>query len=164
MGVLYDYYRATSRQAAVVKPEKSRVVNPAWDVVDAKGIDPVVILGQLIAFIRDVPYDMDLVRPIGVYPPPESAPRTEEEWEALPEDSLYLDGPDIDELPAHVRDSLASVPDDRLDELVEQWGRIEEFSTHPADDGYLLEVLTGLRALAQRAQKEDELIYCWISL
>ncbi|MFF0329638.1 hypothetical protein ACFYTU_53615 [Nonomuraea angiospora] len=70
---------------------------PSFDAVEAKGIDPVVILGQLIALARETPYGRDLVRTATVYPPPEGAPATVEEWEALPEDSPYKEGPMIEE-------------------------------------------------------------------
>jgi hypothetical protein len=168
MGVFCDYYRAANRQAATEKPDSPRAVEkpmpgvPTFDAVDAKWIDPGVMLGQLIALVRDVAFSLDLVQTITVYPPPEGAPATMEEWEALPEDSPYKDGPGIEELPADVRDTLAGIPDSRLDELVEHWEQIEEFADVPPADGYLLEVLTGLRGLAQRAQEEDQAIYCWI--
>ncbi|WP_052423114.1 hypothetical protein [Nonomuraea candida] len=163
MGVSYDYYRAANRQAAADEPDSPRAVEkpmpgvPAFDAVDAKGIDPGVILGQLVALVRDVPYSLDLVRTVTVYPPPEDAPATTEEWEALPEDSPYKEGPGIEELPADVRDTLAGIPDGRLDELAERWERIEEFADVPPAGGYLREVITGLRGLAQRAQQEDQM-------
>ncbi|GAA2664994.1 hypothetical protein GCM10010412_040940 [Nonomuraea recticatena] len=162
MGVLYDYYRAADRQAAMAEPDRGRAESgsPSFDAVDAKGIDPVVILGQLVALIRDVPYDLDLVRTITLYPPPEGGPQSLEEWEALPEDSPYKEGPGIEELPADVRDSLAGVPDARLADLAERWGQIEEFFGRP-DEGYLTTLMGELRELAQRAQAEEQMIYCW---
>ncbi|MEU1720020.1 hypothetical protein ACNF49_03605 [Actinomadura sp. ATCC 39365] len=36
-----------------------------------------------------------------------------------------------------MRDTLAGIPDSRLDELVEHWERIEEFADVPPADGYL---------------------------
>ncbi|MEU4323659.1 hypothetical protein [Nonomuraea dietziae] len=162
MGVFYDYYRAADRQAAMAEPDRGRAESgsTAFDAVDTKGIDPVVILGQLVALIRDVPYDLDLVRTITLYPPPEGGPRSLEEWEALPEDSPYKEGPGIEELSADVRDSLAGVPDARLADLAERWGQIEEFFGRP-DEGYLTTLMGELRELAQRAQAEDQMIYCW---
>ncbi|MFF4194114.1 hypothetical protein [Nonomuraea sp. NPDC001831] len=170
MGVFYDYYRAANRQAAAENPDDPRAVEKpipgvaTFDAVEAKWIDPYVILGQLIALARDVPYSLDLVRPVTVYPPPEGAPATMEEWEALPDDSPYKEGPGIEELSADVRDTLAGIPDSRLDELVERWEQIEEFAYVPPGAGYLLEILTGLRGLAQRAQEEEQMIYCWICI
>ncbi|MFI7224404.1 hypothetical protein ACIBO5_14375 [Nonomuraea angiospora] len=104
MGVFYDYYRAANRQAAVEKPHYPRAVEkpmpgiPTFDAVEAKWIDPYVVLGQLIALVREIPFSPELVQTITVYPPPEGSPATIEEWEALPEDSPYKDGPGIEEL------------------------------------------------------------------
>ncbi|MGW6500017.1 hypothetical protein [Nonomuraea angiospora] len=129
---------------------------PSFDAVEAKGIDPVVILGQLIALAREIPYGLDVVRTATVYPPPEGAPATVEEWEALPEDSPYKEGPVIEELPADVRDTLAGIPESRLGELAERWGQIEEFAGFPP----ALRVLAELRDLARRAREEGEMLYC----
>ncbi|WP_431894293.1 hypothetical protein [Nonomuraea sp. bgisy101] len=159
---MYDYYRAADRQAAVVHPDSGRAgrSNPAFDAVDAKWIDPGLVLGQLVAFIRDVPYSVGLVETVALYPPPEGAPKSLEEWEALSEDSPYHEGPWIEELPADLRDALAGVPDDRLAGLAERWRQIEEFFT-PPDAGYLTTLITELRGLARRAQAEEQMIYCW---
>ncbi|MEO3795817.1 hypothetical protein ABGB14_36895 [Nonomuraea sp. B10E15] len=168
MGVVYDYYRAADRQAAAEKPDSPRAVEkpmagvPSFDAVDAKGIDPIVILGKFIALARETPYSLGLVQTITVYPPPEGAPATVEEWEALPDDSPYKEGAGIEELSVDVRDTLAGISDSRLGQLAEGWAQIEEFADFPPDEGFLLEVLTELRGLAQRAQKEDQMIYCWI--
>ncbi|MFD1935608.1 MULTISPECIES: hypothetical protein [Nonomuraea] len=157
---MYDYYRAADRQAAMVDPDSGRAApGTVFDAVDAKGIDPRVILGHLIALIRDVPYDLDLIETISLYPPPEGGPQSLEEWEALPEDSPYKEGPCIEELPTDVRDTLAGVPDGRLADLVERWE--QEFFA-PPDGGYLTTLIAELRDLAQRAQAEDQTIYCWI--
>ncbi|MBB5774027.1 hypothetical protein [Nonomuraea jabiensis] len=170
MGVFYDYYRAADRQAAAEKPDSPRAVEepmagvPSFDAVDAKGIDPNVILGQLIAVVKEIPYSLDLIQTITVYPPPEAAPATIEEWEALPDDSPYKEGPGIEELSVDVRDTLAGIPDSRLGELTERWEQIEEFADFPPARGFLLQVLTELRDIAQRAQKEDQMIYCWIGV
>lgn len=170
MGVFCDYYRAADRQAAAEKPDFPRVVAesipgvPTFDAVDAKWIEPQVKLGQLVALVRDVPFSPELVQTITVYPPPEGAPATIEEWEALPDDSPYKEGPGIEELPADVRDTLADIPDGRLGGLAEQWEQTEEFARRPPGEGYLLGVVTELRGLARRAQKEDQMIYCWIAV
>ncbi|MFI7133932.1 hypothetical protein ACIBQ1_50220 [Nonomuraea sp. NPDC050153] len=168
MGVLYDYYRAANREAATVRPDLGRAGvsvlpgQPSFDGVDAKFIDPGVILGQLIGFIRGVPWSVDLVEMEEIYPPPEGAPTTEEEWNVLPEDSPYLDGPGIEELSASVRDTLADVDDERLPELARQWAEIEEFGTWNTDNGYLLSLIEAFVGLARRAKEEDQLLYCWI--
>ncbi|MER6943863.1 hypothetical protein ABT294_07555 [Nonomuraea sp. NPDC000554] len=61
-----------------------------------------------------------------------------------------------------MRDTLAGISDSRLGQFAEGWEQIEEFADFPPANGFLLEVLTELLDLAQRAQKEDQMIYCWI--
>jgi hypothetical protein len=162
MGVFYDYYRAANRQAAVEKPDYPRTVErplpgiPAFDAVETKWLTPWDSLPQLIALIRNVPYTDDLVQTVDLYPPPEGAPKTDEEWDALPEDSPYLVGPGIEELPADVRDTLADVPDERLIQLGEQWAAEDGSDPWP-----LSRLIAELRDLARRARSEDQLLYCW---
>ncbi|MFI7146977.1 hypothetical protein ACIBO2_18830 [Nonomuraea sp. NPDC050022] len=171
MGVFYEYYRAADRAAATVQPEHSREIAdasrgvPEFDVVVTKWIDPEVVLGQLVAFAGQVDYSLGLVETVGLYPPPEGAPRSDEEWDALTEDSPYLEGPGIMELPAEARDMLAGVDDARLPMLAEQWAAIEEFSRFTDDDdGYMLSLTKDLVGLARRARENDQLLYCWCSL
>jgi len=171
VGVFYEYYRAADRAAATVQPEHSREVAdaalgvPEFDVVVTKWVDPVVVLGQLVAFAGQVEYQLELVELVELYPPPEGAPRSAEEWEALPEDSPYLDGPGIMELSANARDMLADVDDARLPMLAEQWASIEEFSHFTDDDdGYRLSLTKELVGLARRARDDDQLLYCWLCM
>ncbi|NUW46333.1 hypothetical protein [Nonomuraea rhodomycinica] len=170
MGVFFEYYRAADRAAATVGPEHSRELAdaslglPEFDVVVTKWIDPEVVLGQLVAFAGQVDYSLGLVQPVVLYPPPEDAPRSDEEWEALPEDSPYREGPGIMELSADARDMLAGVADARLPALAEQWAAIEEFSRFTDDDGYMLSLTTDLVGLARRARDNDQLLYCWCCL
>ncbi|WP_219506017.1 hypothetical protein [Nonomuraea ceibae] len=170
MGVFYDYYRAVDRESAVLRPDSPRAVTnpmadaPLFDAIAAKWIDPVVILGKLVALAKGIPFDSDSTQTVTVYPAPDGAPTTDEEWDALPETSPYLEGPNIEELPVDVRDTLATIPSADLNDIVQQWEQIEEFARMPPAAGYLLEVITGLRGLAQRAQKADQMIYCRISV
>ncbi|WP_406319631.1 hypothetical protein OHA77_20055 [Streptosporangium sp. NBC_01639] len=167
--MLYDYYRAANRDAATSRPELGRAVaehlpgEPVFDAVDAKGIDPGVGLGKLVGLIRGVPWSVDLTQSVSVYPPPEGAPQSEEEWESLPEDSPYLEGPGIEELPAAVRDTLADIDDARLPEIAGRWAEIEEFTTYGSvDSEYLLTVAEELVGLARSAKDNDQLLYCWL--
>lgn len=109
MGVIFEYYRAENRDVAIAHPSRSRTGKPlpggpVFDAVDTKWIDPGLVLGQLVALVSDVAFSIDLVDTVTLYPPPEGAPKSDEEWDALPEDSPYLDGPGIDELSVNVRD------------------------------------------------------------
>ncbi|MFG1753448.1 hypothetical protein [Streptosporangium sandarakinum] len=171
MGVFYEYYRAVDRAAATVQPEHFREIAdasrgvPEFDVVVTKWIDPDVVLGQLVAFAGQVDYRLGLVETVVLYPPPEGAPRSEEEWDALPEGSPYLEGPGIMELSAKARDMLAGVDDARLPMLAGQWAAIEEFSHFTDDDdGYMLSLTKDLVGLARRAREHDQLLYCWFCL
>jgi hypothetical protein len=169
VGVFFEYYRAADRTAATVQPEHSReiadVSRGKFDVVVTKWIDPEGVLGQLVAFAGQIDYSEGLVETVGLYPPPEDAPRSDEEWDALPEDSPYLEGPGIMELSLDARDLLAAVDDARLPMLAEQWAAIEEFSHFPDDDdGYMLSLIKDLVGLARRARENDQLLYCWCSV
>ncbi|MEV0160299.1 hypothetical protein [Nonomuraea fuscirosea] len=170
MGNAYEYYRAADRAAAVIMPEYPRAVDdpppgrPVFDAVETKWISPWEALAQLVALVRDVPSADDLVRTVVLYPPPEGAPQTDEEWGALPEDSPYFIGPGIEELPADVRDTLAGVPDERLVELGEWWAEGDEESMFGAEPAQLAELIGELRGLARRARDEGQLLYCWSCL
>lgn len=170
MGNAYEYYRAADRQAAVIMPEQPRAVDdpppgrPVFDAVETKWISPWEALAQLVALVRDVPPTGDLVRTVVLYPPPQGAPQTDEEWGALAEDSPYFIGPGIEELPVDVRDTLADVPDERLVELGERWAESDEDSMFGAEPAHLAELIAELRGLARRARDEGQLIYCWSSL
>ncbi|MEZ0073777.1 hypothetical protein [Planotetraspora sp. GP83] len=169
MGVFYDYYRAASRDAAVAEPLAPRAVqepeHPMFDAVDAKWIDPHLKLGALVALITDVPYTVDLVDSVSLCPPSEGAPKSMEEWESLPEDSPYSQGPWIEELPVLVRDALANVDDSRLPEIARQWAQDDEFRNwSPEDKDYLLTLTKELVDLARRAKSDDQMLYCWMSL
>ncbi|GAA0952734.1 hypothetical protein [Nonomuraea longicatena] len=171
MGAFYEYYRAADHAAATSRPEHSREIAdtsrgvPEFDVVATKWIDPEVALGQLVAFAGRVDYSLGLVETVELYPPPEGAPRSDEGWHALPEDSPYLAGPAIAALPAQARDMLAGVDDARLPMLAEQWATIEEFSHFTADeDEFMLSLTKELVGLARRAKEHDQLLYCWMCL
>ncbi|MFI9558917.1 hypothetical protein [Nonomuraea endophytica] len=154
MGVLFDYFRAPSREAATVRPDIGRADltpargQPTFDAVGVKGIGPGIELAQLIGLIQEVPWTLDLVDLIPVYPSPEGAPTIADER------SPYLDGPGIDELPVSVRDVLAGVDDARLPDLAGRW--LE------SDSEYALTLIQDLVSLARRAKESDELLYCWM--
>lgn len=136
-----------------------------FDAVDAKWIDPHLKLGMLVALMAGVPYTVDLVESESVYPPPQGAPKSMEEWESLPADSPYAQGPWIEELPLMVRDVLADVDDARLPEIARQWAQADEFRNwSPADKDFLLTSTKELVDLARRAKSDEQLLYCWCSL
>ncbi|MGN9841486.1 hypothetical protein ACTMTI_25500 [Nonomuraea sp. H19] len=165
MSAMCDYYRAPDRATATVRPttvrDRSKPLRgvPVFDVVEITWVDPSGSLGSLVAAIKNVPFSDDFVETVTLYPPPEGAPQTEGEWLALPEDSPYLDGPQIDELPVTARDALAQVDDSRLLEVARRWTMEPLCPFREVDD--LLDLVQELVALARRAKESNELLYCW---
>jgi hypothetical protein len=166
MSVIHDYFRAANaREAARVM---DRLVGPlgpapAFDGVETKGIDPFVMLGQLVAYIRQVPWEVDLVSATIVWPSHETKPASEEAYNSLPESSPWKTGPWLEELSPRVRDTLAAVEDARFSELAAKWAGIEEFDGH-ADESDLLVLIKDLVGLARRARDAGDQVYCWSSL
>ncbi|MEV0403390.1 hypothetical protein [Actinoallomurus sp. NPDC050550] len=173
MGVLFDYFRAPDTEAALRLLDQGDDVPrgpatigagvDALDALDAKGIDPYVILGQLVGLILAVPWSIDLVETVGVWPPEETKPRSREEIERLPEESPWNTGPWLEELGDRIRDALADVDDSTLPSVADEWARIEEFGGH-MDAAHALDIIEGFVALARRARQADDQLYCWICL
>lgn len=153
MGVLYDYFRAPSDDAAialigeigggpVVVADSSRTV----DAVDLKGIDPGVALGSLVGFVRGVHRRKDLVR-------------SDLLW------SLDEQGPWLLSIDDDTRDALAAITDDQVPALSAQWGRIEELASDgPLPGGQLIPVINAISGLAGRARDAGDHLYCWCCL
>ncbi|GAA4603440.1 hypothetical protein GCM10023195_11380 [Actinoallomurus liliacearum] len=170
VGVLYDYFRAPDAGTAFRlldegdgTPSGPATVHTDIDALDAKGIDPDVILGQLIAFMGNVPWSVDLVKTVGVWPPEESKPASLEEYDRLPEDSPWNSGPWLVELDDRLRDTLADVDDLALPSIADQWAHIEEFRGH-MDVVAARDIIEGFVALARRARRADHRLYCWCCL
>jgi hypothetical protein len=154
MGVLYDYFRAED-DAAAVRLMDGLVGGPASvsgdgaavDAIDLKGIDPTVILGQLVSFMRGVDWTVDLVGSTLLWSGDEQ------------------DGPWLMSLDRGTRDTLASVDDARVPELSARWGGIEELAwSGPLPDDQLAPVIEEIVALARRARDAHEDLYCWSCL
>jgi hypothetical protein len=150
MGVLYDYFRAPGdEEAAAVadRPGGPLTSNgAALDGVAARDIDPVVTLGQLLAFIRGVTWNPELVEA-----DPLARSTRSEAW--------------VERLGEPVRDWLAGAADDALPEIVVKWSQVEDLSlADGADEAQLLALVTDLVALARRARAADQLLYCWCCL
>lgn len=170
MGVLYDYFRAPDGKTAFQLldegdgvPGGPTTVHTDVDALDAKGIEPAVILGRLIGFIRNVPWSVGLVETAGVWPPEETKPASAEEYGRLPEDSPWHSGPWLFEFTDQIRDTLADVDDLALPSIADQWAHIEEFDGH-MDVMDARDIIDGLVALARRAQQADHRLYCWCCL
>jgi hypothetical protein len=170
VGVLIDYFRAPDGETALRLldqgdgvPHGPATVGAGVDALDAKGIDPHVILGQLVGLILVVPWSVDLVETVGVWPPEETKPRSLEEMGRLPEKSPWNTGPWLDELGDRIRDAFAEADDYALPAVADEWARIEEFGGH-MDATLALDIIEGFVALARRARHADDRLYCWMCL
>ncbi|MGA5818418.1 hypothetical protein ACPC54_11225 [Kitasatospora sp. NPDC094028] len=158
MGVLTDYFRAPDAAAVVRELELTEGGRPVFDGVEAKGIDPGVVLGRLVAALRQEPWRVDLVADQPIWPTtpppgPDSRPDDDDPWST---------GPWVTELDAATRDTLAAATGPRLAAAVEEWARAEElYGAHPSD---LLPLAQEFTALARRARAAGERLYCWICL
>lgn len=164
MGVLTDYFRAADGASVVQALERTDggplvgVEHSTFDGVEAKGVDPHVVLGKLIAAIKQVPWRADLAADETVWPttPPPGPAGPEDE------DDPWATGPWVTELNAAVRDTLAGVHDADVSKLVAEWIQAEELhGAHVEDMQPLAEELI---QLARRARDADEQIYCWMCL
>ncbi|MCO5974372.1 hypothetical protein [Actinoallomurus soli] len=170
MGVLFDYFRAPDREAALRLldegdgvPTGPATIGAGVDALDAKGIDPHVILGRLLGLILAVPWSVGLVETVCVWPPEETKPRSREEMERLPEESPWNTGPWVEEIDDRLRDAFAGVDDYALPSIADQWARIEEFDGH-MDASLALDIIEGFVALARRARQANDRLYCWTCL
>ncbi|MFG2913396.1 hypothetical protein ACGF0D_10960 [Kitasatospora sp. NPDC048298] len=164
MGVLTDYFRAADAATVVRALEPTDGGLPplgadgSFDGVAAKGVDPDVVLGQLLAAVLGEPWHVDLVTETAVWPtttPPGPSGLADE-------DDPWATGPWVTELGGATRDALAGVPDDRIPEVVARWAEAEEWDG--ADPADLLPLAEELIALARRARAAGEQLYCWICL
>ena len=150
MGVLYDYFRAAGAATVVRLMDENDGGSPDQvELVDAKGIDPVVMVGQLVGFILGEPWSTDLVASSLVWPSRDVIDEHEGPW--------------VEELGDRVRDALAGIDGSRIPELATRWSGIEEFHGH-ADEEFLAECIAELAALARHARDANEHLYCWSCL
>lgn len=153
MGVLYDYFRAADDAAAkrlMDELDGGPVVRGDMvvdvDAVDLKGIDPAVILAQLVAFIRQTEWAVDTVEDQLLWSGDEQGP-----WLSSIDDAA--------------RDTLASISDDQFLSLSQRWSRIEELwlGEDVAGDE-MVPVIEEIAGLARRARDAGEHLYCWSCL
>jgi hypothetical protein len=148
---LFDYFRAAGADAVRRAMDASDGCSPmgeVFDGIEAKSVDPAVVLGMMIAAIEQVPWRPDLVSQQLV-------------WPAGGEQDLDHEGPWVTELTASARDVLARAGD--LPRVAQEWARIEELGGHidVAEAQAFIETVAGL---ARRAREADELLFCWMSL
>jgi hypothetical protein len=158
VGTIYDYFRAADATAALQamdRPGGPLFPQPSFDGVPAKRIDPWVVLGMLLAFVRGETWRVDTVE---IWPLAETEPATRTDWDNLPDDRPWLL-----EFGAQVRDDLASVDDARLPDLAARWAKIKEFDGRmPVEDA--LSLIRDLAGLARRARACGDQLYCFTSV
>ncbi|MQS15628.1 hypothetical protein F7Q99_25995 [Streptomyces kaniharaensis] len=164
MGVLTAYFRAPGTEAVRRVLERTEGGSPlggrqpAFDGVESKGLDPSVVLGQLIAAIRQVPWDVHLVAettvwPTGPAPGPESPGGEDDPWAT---------GPWVTEIDAATRDALAEVREADIPAVAATWAQAEELYGAAAED--VQPVVEELVGLAGRAREAGDRLYCWACL
>ncbi|SPT50222.1 Uncharacterised protein [Actinomadura madurae] len=164
VGVLTDYFRAADAEVVVQAMKRLDggplvgTGSPAFDGVEAKGVDPAVVLGKLIGAIKQVPWSVRLVEDSVVWPTT-PAPGPEGPWE---EDDPWATGPWVSELDNAARDALAGVRDADVSKVVAEWVQAEELHGAHADD--MEPLATELIQLARRARDAGDHLYSWVCL
>ena len=164
MGVLTDYFRAVDAASVVRALEQEdggsplTAKPPVFDGVEAKHIDPGIVLAMLIAAVRQVPWQVDLVEEKYLWPTcPKPGPDDLDD-----EDNPWMSGPWVSELSPLVRDTLAAVHDSELPTIFARWVEAEEL--HGAHASQMRPIAEEFIRLARRARDADEQLYCWICL
>ncbi|ONI79716.1 hypothetical protein ALI144C_23445 [Actinosynnema sp. ALI-1.44] len=159
MGVLTDYFRAPDGASVVRELDRADAMSPVgpFPGVETKGVDPDVVLGMLIAAIRQVPWEVNLVGSAVVWPTTPPGPQGPED-----EDDPWATGPWVMELDDAVRDTLAAVPDADVPAVVTEWVRAEELHGTTAED--IRPFADDLIQLARQARDSGERVYCWTCL
>ncbi|MEV4556873.1 hypothetical protein AB0K51_07720 [Kitasatospora sp. NPDC049285] len=157
MGVLTDYFRATDEASVVKVLTSDEQPSKAFDLVEAKGIDPIVVLGRLVAAAREVPFEAGLVAARPVWPVGPQ-PWAEGATAAFAEDDPWVTGPWVMELADDVRETLAGIRASDLPELAERWARTAELQ--PVEPDELRPLIKELALLARRARTARQHLYC----
>jgi len=153
-----DYFRAADETAVRKVMERGeRPPAETFESVQARGIDPTVVLPHLVAALRGGSPVKDgpdrSVWPTGLQPwHPEAPPA------AVDLDDPWMTGPWVVELSDETRDALAGIERRRLPQLTTQWGRTDEVKNVERIE--LMRLIHQLGVLARRAKKDDQHLYC----
>lgn len=147
VGILCDYFSAPTDEAAATVADVlgGPRAEAGLDVVELKGIEPVVQLGRLEALLTGVDYDVVTRNP------------RQGHAVAVRRDGEVLVISLTDELHA----ALAAAPESRLREVAVPWSQTDEFWGQ-GEPSILAEALIELAGLARRAATRAERLYCWI--
>jgi hypothetical protein len=152
MGVLYDYFSAPSDEAASATINRiggpGRLSDdtpplPPFDTMPTRGIDPIVLLGQLEALLTDRDFAEVLSR--------RCTPL------ATVDDGAKM----VMALSEELQTALADADDERIAAVSGQWSQFADFWERP-DPAELASWVSELAALARRALDRSERLYCWI--
>ncbi|MFF4119566.1 hypothetical protein [Streptomyces sp. NPDC001714] len=165
MGVLYDYFHATDHTTAVnqaIGPDGdwlrgTSLKETGADWIDAKGLDPNVVLGRLVAYAEGIPFADQQDAPELVWPEPPYP-----QHEPTDPDSPWGTGLVLQQLPDRWRDILAGLPEDAVPMVAAQWYEIEEADF--ADYLDAKDTVGTFTALAFRARSAGARLYCRCSL
>ncbi|WP_033212412.1 hypothetical protein [Kitasatospora phosalacinea] len=159
MDLRTDYFRAAD-EAAVRKVMELGGRSPAetFESVQARGIDPTVVLPHLVAALREGDSPVKdgpdrSVWPTGLQPWDPEAPGTAVDFE-----DPWMTGPWVVELSDETRDALAGIERRRLPQLTSQWGRTDEVKNVERIE--LMRLIHQLGVLARRARKDGQHLYC----
>lgn len=147
VGLITDYFLAASDAAAAQHLDTGVYdvgLDPA-DVLEAKGVDPFVMLGTLESMLTPVAYETISADPT----PPVAMGESGEHGVARVRGTLTS--------------ALAGLTPERVPEVAAAWGRTEEFGDDP-DEAGPAGFLADLTALARRATAQDRHLYCWFSV
>jgi hypothetical protein len=168
MGVLYDYFHAVDGGTAVewaIGPggdwQHGRPLDEIGaDWIDAKGLDPDLVLGQLVAhadgvLFRDLGDGPDLR-----WPDQRQWPYSRKalEGEASPWDTGIL----LQEIPDRWRDTLAGIAHEAVPAIAARWVGSEEANF--SDQLHAEDCARVFMALARRAREAGNHVYCRCSL
>lgn len=142
---LFDYFAATSDEAAAQVLTSGGPDPDEVPVLPVKGIEPMAQLGTLEALLTGVAYETIA-----------AGPRAAKMVAHV--DEVYV-VTITDELQA----VLTSYDEDRLEEVAIPWAQTEEFRG-VADPAVLAEFLGSFADLARFATERGERLYCWISV
>ncbi|MFC9633969.1 hypothetical protein ACFTY8_33115 [Streptomyces mirabilis] len=164
MGVLYDYFHATDHTTAVnqaIGPDGdwrrgTSLGEMGADWIDAKGLDPHVVLAKLVAYAEGVPFTGQRDAPELIWPEPPYP-----EGEPTDPDSPWNTGLVLEQLPDSWRDILATLPEDAVPLVTAQWYEIEEVDF--ADYLHAKDTVATFMALACRARMAGAHLYCLCS-
>ncbi|MFK0280184.1 hypothetical protein ACIQVL_06880 [Streptomyces sp. NPDC090499] len=165
MGVLYDYFRATDHTTAVdqaVGPDGdwlrgTPLEESGADWIDAKGLDPNIVLGKLVAYAEGIPFTDQPDTPALIWPEPPYP-----QGEPTDPDSPWTTGLVLQQLPDRWRDILADLPEDAVPMVAAQWYDTEEAGF--ADYLDAKDTVGTFTALAVRARTAGDHLYCRCSL